>query len=222
MTSQAAIFDLDGTLLDTLGDLRQSLESALGEIGLTRSFDDETFKHMVGNGVTKLIQRALPPQMAEDEAQLARVREIFKRIYGQNQTRMTLPYPGLKDLLTGLKAKGFTLGVWSNKDQDNVSALMDHYFPGIFLGIRGAAPDRPIKPAPRVGLELADLLGSPPEKLIYLGDSEVDMETAHGCGFIAVGVSWGFRSKEALQKAGARIVLDKPADLFTFMESLHG
>ncbi|MDR1677807.1 MAG: HAD family hydrolase [Deltaproteobacteria bacterium] len=222
MTTKAAIFDLDGTLLDTLNDLRNSLESALKKEGFSGTFDDHTFKHMVGNGLTKLIKRSLPSELDEDSAPFLRVRSVFKDIYSRNLLESTRPYPGIGELVTRLKAAGFRLGVWSNKDDDNTRVLIEHFFPEVFTAIMGAVPGRPIKPAPQAGLELAELLGAKPEEIYYLGDSEVDMETAKGCGFIAIGVSWGFRSKEVLVQAGARVILDKPDDLHSFLESVDG
>jgi phosphoglycolate phosphatase len=222
MDAKAVIFDLDGTLLDTLGDLRDSLEGALRDNGVLRSFDDGAFKLMVGNGITKLIERALPRGGMEEPAFAAKVREDFKARYAQNLTRRTKPYKGVPELVDRLKSEGFRLGVWSNKDEDNSAALIERFFPGAFDKVVGAAPDRPIKPEPQAGLELAAFLGAKPADLFYLGDSEVDMNSAKSCGFIAVGVGWGFREPEVLWTTGAQTVLDSPRDLFPFMEAFHG
>jgi phosphoglycolate phosphatase len=219
---RAVIFDLDGTLLDTLQDLRLSLEEALRGLGLPAAFDDGAFRLMVGNGARRLIVRALPADMAGDAALAETVRASFREAYGRNLCRLTRPYPGVEALLARLGADGLRLGVLSNKDEDSVVILMDHFFPGRFVASFGAREGRPLKPAPQGGLELAGLLGADPGEIFYLGDSEVDMETALACGFRPLGVAWGFRSREALLGAGALAVLDEPGEMYRHMGAGHG
>ncbi|MDR2300965.1 MAG: HAD family hydrolase [Deltaproteobacteria bacterium] len=222
MTVKAAIFDLDGTLLNTLGDLRASLEAALLENGQGRSFTDEEFKFMVGNGLTKLIERAMGPGVLEEGEFLEKVRRSFKKFYAKNLKNQTAPYPGIPELVTKLKADGFRLGVWTNKDEDHAKDLIEAFFPGLFIKVVGAAPPRPLKPSPQAGLELAEVLGAWPKNLWYLGDSETDAQSAQACGFIAVGVAWGFRSIKELRAAGVKVILEKPEDFYPVLEGFHG
>jgi phosphoglycolate phosphatase len=114
------------------------------------------------------------------------------------------------------------LGVWTNKDQDQAQALIEDFFPGAFLKVTGAVAHRPLKPEPQAGLELASFLGAWPSTLYYLGDSEIDLQTAQACGFMGLAVSWGFRSPESLRQAGAKIILDKPEDFYSILENSHG
>ncbi|MDR1296266.1 MAG: HAD family hydrolase [Deltaproteobacteria bacterium] len=214
---QGVIFDLDGTLLDTLDDLRFSLEAALEKRGLGRKFSREEFKGMVGNGMTALVRRGLPADMAGDEGLVASVRVGFKDVYARELTRRTVPYEGVEDLLSGLAGLGASLGVLSNKDEDDVGLLMDHFFPGRFPRRLGAKPGRPVKPDPAGGLELAALMGLEPAGIVYLGDSEVDMRTAKNCGFLAVGVSWGFRGAEVLKESGADRVIGSPREFWSVL-----
>ncbi|MDR3135545.1 MAG: HAD-IA family hydrolase [Deltaproteobacteria bacterium] len=217
MSVKATIFDLDGTLLDTLADLRESLVLALGEFGLPVWFDADTFKLMVGNGSVALIKRALGSGLQDDEQLVAELRKSYLSAYEKRLFHLTRPYPGVPELLGRLKARGFKMGVWSNKDDIFAKPLIDEFFPGLFAKVMGAAPERPPKPDPQAGLELAAFLGASPERLFYLGDSEVDMETAKNCGFIALGVAWGFRSDKDLSSAGADAILYFPEDFFQYL-----
>jgi phosphoglycolate phosphatase len=168
------------------------------------------------------MSRALLAELKDDPVMQDKVRTSFKRFYALGQTVSTRPYPGLEELLTRLKNEGYRMGVWSNKDEDNARFLIDRYFPGVFTSVIGAVPGRPIKPEPQAGQALASLLRASPGDIIYLGDSEVDMETAKNCGVIPIGVGWGFRESEVLAKAGARVVLSNPADLFQYLGGSHG
>jgi phosphoglycolate phosphatase len=193
----------------------------LRENGIKRYFSDARFKLMIGNGLAILIKRALgsrkaPPGFGE------KVRLSFKKFYANNLINLTVPYPGVSELIDKLLSDGFKLGVWTNKDQDLAQTLITDFFPGAFTQVIGASDQRPLKPMPQAGLELAQTLGADPNSLFYLGDSDIDMQAALSCGFIAVGVSWGYRSAKSLKKAGARVILNKPADLYPFMESFHG
>ncbi|MDR2366741.1 MAG: HAD family hydrolase [Deltaproteobacteria bacterium] len=218
MAAKAAIFDLDGTLLDSLHDLRDALEMALMENGIERHYDDGAFKLMVGNGLAKLIERALPP----GSPLAPKLRADYKAIYSKNLSRKTKPFPGVPGLVSRLKAEGFGLGVWTNKDDDLAKSLVGSFFPGAFSVVMGSAPDRPNKPDPHTGLALAGALGASPAELYYLGDGDADMIAANNCGFIPVGVLWGYRSREVLLSAGARYLLSEPADFHAILGAAHG
>jgi phosphoglycolate phosphatase len=206
----AALWDLDGTLLHTLEDLGDSLNEALAEEGLPgHTFED--YRLMVGNGQRLLVTRALP-QDRRDPEQVERVYQKFTLRYRANQCRKTHPYPGIPELLMDLKVRGFRLAVLSNKNQDSTTAVVDHYFPGLFEVAWGLRPGRPAKPDPTAALALAEALGLPPDRIIYVGDSDVDMKTALRAGMWPVGVTWGYRKRADLAAAGAASLIDSPAE----------
>jgi phosphoglycolate phosphatase len=210
MTTPAAIFDLDGTVLNTLPDLADSLNLALGAFGYpTHSL--EAFRPMVGNGMAKMIERALPGGQGDPGAQ-AKVMAHFKREYAKRQCDKTVPYDGIGELLKGLAAKGWALGLLSNKDHENTLAVVGHFFPGLFAQIIGVRPGFPAKPDPAGALEICKGFGLPPGQVFYVGDSGVDMATAKAAGCRPIGVAWGFRPREELLAGGALAILEKPGD----------
>ena len=207
----AAIWDLDGTLLYTLEDLGDSLNEALAEEGLPGHTYDE-YRLMVGQGQRLLVTRAIPEDRRDPE-KVGRVYQEFTVRYRANQCRKTRPYPGVPELLSNLKARGFRLAVLSNKNQDNTAAVVDHYFPGVFEAAWGFGPERPAKPDPASALALAEALGLPPERFLYIGDSGVDMKTARRAGMWPVGATWGYRARAELAEAGAVFLIDSPEEL---------
>jgi phosphoglycolate phosphatase len=215
MAARAAIFDLDGTILDTIPDLAGSLNSALAEFGLPE-IPAEKIQAMVGNGITVLVERALPPANRRPET-ITEVRSLFKSVYQERQLEKTRPFPGIGELLAQLRAKGWPLGILSNKDHQNAVLIAEHFFPGLFDAVTGLAPGLSPKPDCNGALETARRLGSEPSNIYYFGDSDVDMITAKNCGFIAIGAGWGYRSQEELKAAGARIVLERPQDFINFL-----
>jgi phosphoglycolate phosphatase len=214
----AAILDLDGTLVDTLGDLSASQNRALGSLGYPTHTMEE-FKAMVGNGITRLTMASLPKE-DQEEGNALRLRAAFKADYAVHQTDLSRPYPGIGDLLKELSGRGWPLGVLSNKDQENTEAVVGRFFPGVFQAVFGAREGRPIKPDPTAALELAQILGVKPKDVYYFGDSDTDMLLASNAGFVPIGVSWGFRSVEVIRAAGASVVLDAPGDFLRELDSL--
>ncbi|MDR1041057.1 MAG: HAD family hydrolase [Deltaproteobacteria bacterium] len=213
----AAIFDLDGTLLDTLPDLHAALNRALAAFGLP-GYDLDGCRAMVGNGIARLIRDAAPEDRRE-EGFLRELKAVFKKDYTARQLDRTRPYPGIRELLAGLAARGWPMAVLSNKDHDNANAVVGHYFPGTFAAVLGASPARRPKPDPGGALEAAATLARAPGDIFYFGDGENDMKVAVICGFFPVGVSWGFRSADAVRAAGARIVIDRPDDFLGRLEA---
>ena len=207
----ATLWDLDGTLLYTLEDLGDSLNQALAEEGLPgHTYDD--YRLMVGNGQRLLVTRALPEDRRDPET-TGRVCEKFTLRYRTNQCRKSRPYPGVPELLLDLKARGLRLAVLSNKNQENTTAVVEHYFPGLFEVVWGLSPERPAKPDPTAALALAETLGLAPDRFIYLGDSAVDMKTARRAGMWPIGVTWGYRGRAELAEAGAACIIDLPNDI---------
>ncbi len=208
--AQAAIFDLDGTLLNTIADLADSGNELLASYGMPPHPTD-AYKYFVGNGSRKLMERILPDFSPEqiDEA-LTR----YKTIYAKHLTTKTEPYDGILEMLSALKKHGVLLAVCTNKHISAAEGLLQKYFPaGIFDAFDGDRSGVPQKPDPAHVRFLLDKLDAAPEETVYLGDSGVDMQTAVNSGTLPVGVLWGFRQKDELIENGAKIILSHPSEL---------
>lgn len=210
MKSQACIFDLDGTLLDTLQDLANSVNIALEDFGQPVRTVEEV-RAFVGNGVRKLMQRAVPEGTDEDLGE--RIYERFLEVYDREKNHYTKPYEGILELIALLKARGIACAVLSNKNDDAVAALCEAHFPNCFEFTQGMRPGVAPKPAPDALFALCTRMGINPEDAVYIGDSEVDVKTAQAAGMRLVAVTWGFRSREMLAKAGAKEMIDAPREL---------
>lgn len=211
------IFDLDGTLLNTLADLAASTNQALRLHGFAEHATD-AYKLFVGNGIHKLFERALP-QGAKTEANVQRIREAFLAYYDVHNTDLSRPYPGIPELLERLQRDGIMLAVASNKYQRATAKLIAHYFPNIrFAAVLGQREGVPSKPDPTVVHEILASTGVAADQTWYVGDSGVDMETARRSGVCACGVTWGFRSRTELVDAGANYVADAPEQIGKWVE----
>lgn len=209
---KAIIFDLDGTLLYTLEDLADSLNDVLREEGLP-THPTDAYRFMVGNGLERLVIRALPEGLRIP----AHVRPILRKFgehYRENQCRKTRPYPGMPEVLERLAGAGLRLAVLSNKAHLNTVDVVEHFFPGRFQMVLGMRPEVPAKPDPAGALEIVAAFGLRPANFLYLGDSDVDMQTAVAAGLYPVGAGWGYRPREELISAGARVVIEAPEDLW--------
>jgi phosphoglycolate phosphatase len=203
-----AIFDLDGTILNTLPDLADSLNIALEGAELP-THELAKYKFMVGNGMVKMIERALPEDRRDPET-ITSIMAVFKKEYAQRQCNKTEPYPGIVDLLKDLKAKNWPLAVLSNKDHENTLEVVNHFFPHIFNIIIGVKPGGPTKPDPAGALEICQSFDLKPDRVFYVGDTGVDMNTAKAAGCYPIGVMWGFRPEKELTDNGALSILAKP------------
>lgn len=218
MQLDAVIFDLDGTLLDTLDDLADAMNHVLIEHRLP-AHPTPAYRFFVGDGIEMLVRRALPFEVADPE-DLARFVDFMKREYAARWTRRTRPYPGVPEMLGAFAAAGLRLAVLSNKPHDAVQEVVRYFLPDIgFEALLGATPARPKKPDPAAALEIANGLGIPPARIAFMGDSAMDMQTAAAAGMFAIGVLWGFRPAEELIGAGARLLVRAPSDLSTFLTS---
>lgn len=211
------IFDLDGTLLNTLDDLTDSVNFALGEMGYPLHTADEV-RMMVGNSVIYLIEQALPD--GTDKEIFDKTLALFESHYQTNMRNKTAPYDGVMQMLDKLSTEGYKLAVVSNKPdvftQELVGELFGKYIP---LAI-GRSETIARKPAPDM-LELAiKQLGSDPDSTVYVGDSEVDVETSINAGVDCVGCLWGFRDRETLESAGAEFIISSPDELVGLIEKL--
>jgi len=212
---RAAIFDLDGTLLDTLGDLADAVNVALAANGYAQH-SEEQIRSFIGDGAEMLIRRAMPADAGRHAAQLAACLGSFQSHYGKNFANRTRPYPQIAELLAALSGQGIPLGVLSNKPHAFTVQCVEAYFGRLgktFQVVYGQREGVPKKPDPSGALEIATELGVPPRECLYIGDSDVDMRTATAAGMLAVGVAWGFRPAGELHEAGALAVIDSPGDL---------
>ncbi|MEM1441546.1 MAG: HAD family hydrolase, partial [Verrucomicrobiota bacterium] len=215
---KAVIFDLDGTLLDTLQDLGDSGNAVLEAKGFpTHPID--AYRTFIGNGMLNLVRDIFPyehrPAIGEEtDAVLAEYREA----YGRNWQNTTVAFPGIPELLDELGERGVPIGVLSNKAHDFTEKCVEAFLEGwkwdVVLGARDGVPK---KPDPAGAIEAARVLGLSPSECCFLGDSDVDMMTAVNAGMHAVGVSWGFRPVEELKEAGAYVVLDAPGELLNLL-----
>lgn len=210
MRYQTVVFDLDGTLLDTLDDLADSVNAALRDCGYPMRSREEV-RRFVGNGVHLLIERAVPEGTGGEA--LERCFALFKEAYGARMCAKTRPYAGILPLLEALRANGVKCAVVSNKYDGAVKRLAGAHFGGLLGVAIGERVDVRRKPAPDGVREALRLLGADAETALYAGDSDVDVQTAHNAGLPCVGVTWGFRSRRVLEEAGADFIVDTPARL---------
>ncbi len=210
---KTVIFDLDGTLLNTLEDLKDATNFALSKFGYSaRSLEE--IRCFVGNGVRKLIERAVPENCENVEECLA----IFKKNYSENMCNHTNPYNGILEILKTLHDNGIKIGVVSNKFDSAVKELCKKYFGDLIDVAIGQADDVPKKPAPDGVFKAMKELNADEYSTIYVGDSEVDVETAKNAGLKCIGVIWGFRARDYLK--GADFIIDKPCDIINLIRSL--
>ena len=213
---KAVIFDLDGTLLDTLFDLAQSMNNVLKRHGLPM-YGLEAYKYMIGDGVESLVKRALPESMGDD-ATVKRFIDEYRDEYGINWKTNTKPYDGIIDLVEALSSRGLRLNVLSNKPHDSTLQCVEELLPfNRFDIVRGHIAGEKPKPDPHGAIEISDKLGISPDDFLYLGDTSIDMKTAVAAGMYPVGVLWGFRTKDELLDNGAKLILEKPMDLLEFL-----
>lgn len=211
-TVRAVIFDLDGTLANTIDDIAVSINASLSKRGFP-THDIPTIKRMVGNGFRSLVVAALP-QEKQEEALIEEIRLEATAYYAAHPLDRTLPYPGIAEMLAGLSGLGIPRAVLSNKPDELTQAVVNGLFPEAgFSIVRGELPPFPRKPEPASVLDIAKLLGAPPDGILYVGDTNVDMRTAHNAGMRPIGAAWGFRSIQELVESGAEVVISHPSEL---------
>ncbi len=206
---QSAIFDLDGTLINSLPDIAGAMNRSLAKCGLP-GFQVEDYRLKVGNGVFKIAERSVGSRLDL----MPQVLSYYMKDYAENCCVDSFVYPGITEALEQMARAGLSLSVFSNKDQGDVERVMRHYFPGItFACIRGRQEGVPLKPAPDGALRIARELGVSPERTLYVGDSMMDMICGAQAGMATVGVTWGFRDREELVEHHARFLIDRPEEL---------
>lgn len=206
-----AIFDMDGTLLDTLADIANACNYALADGGFP-VHEEEEYKAFIGRGPIYLIEKALP-EHARVEATIARTRQIFEEYYVIHSEDFTKPYDGTLDMLKALRDAGIKSAIYSNKPHIGVVSLAEVFFGGLYDLAFGFRDGIPPKPEPDTGLEIMRRFGVTVDETVYIGDSDVDMRTAKNMGVYAVGVAWGFRTRAELESNGADVIVDKMSEL---------
>lgn len=212
MNYSAVIFDLDGTLLDTLEDLADSVNLILQRNGLPEHGLSE-YKYFIGDGITNLVRRALPAELT-DETLISRYVVSVNEVYNRRWSNKTRPYPQIPELLQKLKIRGVRTAVFTNKPDFAAKKVIQHFFPNSSIEIvRGSTSSRPLKPDPSGALAIANEMGILPNQFLYLGDTGTDMKTAKAAGMYPIGVLWGFRTAAELIQNGAELLLEKPEQL---------
>ena len=213
-----AIFDLDGTLLNTIADLALSTNFALSKLGY-ETHAIEKFNMMVGNGIDKLFERALPEGQKSKE-NIAKMREIFVDYYAEHLTDESTPYDGIMELLQELKQRNIKLAIATNKYQAGTDVLVKHFFNDVpFLEVLGQRQGIPTKPDPHIIDEILERIPVRKEEVLYIGDSDVDMMTAQNAQVIGCGVSWGFRPVDELKAHKPQYIVDHPKDILNIIDN---
>lgn len=220
MEIRGVIFDLDGTLLDTLDDLANACNATLFHFGFPVHGVD-AYRYFVGDGLLTLIQRIIPePNRSHD--QVAACMDVFRQIYAQGWDVQTRPYAGVLETIEGLRAQGLQLAVLSNKPDDFTRLCVDRYFmPGTFAFVHGQRENIPRKPDPFGAIEIASLMNLGPWQILYVGDTANDMQTGSRAGMFTVGVLWGFRERRELEISGADTIISHPSEIVRLVHDNH-
>ena len=214
MHCQAAVFDLDGTLVDSLADLADAANAMLASYGF-RTHDVGAYRYFVGDGSRKLIERILPKERSRDAAFVDEAMARYKDCYAERLLHQTKPYDGIPEMLEELRRRNIPMAICTNKHQSAADAIVEALFPkNMFQEVIGDRRGLPRKPDPQKVLHIARRMGVSPASTAYFGDTAVDMDTAHNAGALAVGVLWGFRPQQELTAHGAQILLSHPRELF--------
>ncbi len=216
---KAVVFDFDGTLVNSLFDLADAVNYALKAHGFD-THKVEKFKYFVGNGIPKMIERALPEGCKNIETVNA-VKEDFNAYYSVHSTDKTAIYEGVPELITALKSRGYKLGVVTNKSQEMTDIIINKLYGDTFDYVCGKRDGMPLKPDPASTIFVMQKLGVSPDECVFLGDSSVDIKTGISSGAHAVGELWGFRTADELYESGAKIVIQKPDELLAVIDGIN-
>lgn len=211
------IFDLDGTLLNTLDDLADASNLILTRHGFPVHELDE-YRYFVGNGIYKLMERAMPPDAAKDTALVSVLRDEMNTYYSEHNNEKTAPYPGVIELIKTVRERGIKTAVLSNKPHEFTLALCEELLGGGFELALGQREGYPVKPDRRLTQEIMETAGVTAEETLYLGDSGVDMQTAKNGGIFAIGALWGFRERDELLENGADALISTPCEILGYIK----
>ena len=215
MKFKGVIFDLDGTLVNSLEDIANAMNKVLQDLNYpTHSYDD--YQYFIGSGLRNLVGKSLPKNQ-NDETQIEHCYHLMVEVYRDNCTNQTKAYNGIAELLDELKSRNIKLSVFSNKADALTKEITKVLFPNVFDPIVGLSFESLKKPNPSEALAISKSWGLQPEEMIFVGDSGIDMQTATNANMLAVGVSWGYRPKEELMENGAQHILNYPLDLIAIL-----
>lgn len=210
---KAILFDLDGTLANTISALQHGINLTMRALGYPESTEEDVLAH-INNGARQLIRLSLPEALQSDEEKVTEALALYNKMYEKTYMETDTTYDGIPEVLTELNARGYKVAVLSNKQDPFVVRLCEQLLPeGSYVIARGQREGVPTKPDPTAPLELADLLGAAPSECAFVGDSNVDILTAKNAGMLAVGVSWGYRPREVLEETGADVIVDLVPEL---------
>lgn len=216
MPTRAIVFDLDGTLLDTLQDIATTANQILTRHGFP-THSVERYRQLVGHGLGDLVRRVLPDQSVSD-GDVARFIEEYRDLYSRMWRETSRPYPAVPELLRSLTEYGVPMAVLSNKRDDFTRLCVSTFFPDVpFVEVWGEREGVPRKPDPCSALLIAESLGVEPRECFFVGDSEVDMMTAKNAAMRGIGVLWGFRSREVLSESGAEVIVESPDEIMSLV-----
>jgi phosphoglycolate phosphatase len=219
MPIRAVIFDLDGTLVDSLADIAESVNTVLAERGFA-THPLASYRGFVGDGMVMLARRVLPEHLRSDDETVAAFVKRLKEVYGGRSDRLTAPYDGIADLLDALVEEGIAMAVLSNKPHELTVGLVGRLLGAwTFAPVFGERPAVPRKPDPSAALEIAGKLGLAPKDILYVGDTPTDLATARAAGMPALAAAWGFRSEAELREAGATRVAHHPSDVLAHLDA---
>ena len=212
LAAPALIFDLDGTLIDSIDDLADAANAALSAYKLP-THPVAPYNYFVGDGMENLMRRAAP--QGTEEAIIKKLLERVTEIYATGWAKKTRAYEGIPAMLTRLAASGRKLAVLSNKPHEFTVSVTAHFFPDVsFAAVQGSPKGGKAKPEPGMALAMAEKIGVAPKDIVFMGDTRTDMKTATNAGMVPLGVLWGFRPRSELEEHGAAIIIAKPEDLF--------
>ena len=213
---KAVVFDLDGTLLDTVPDIAGAMNRALAACGLP-THDQKTVETFLGGGIRDAVTQASPKDTPEETLQ--QVLELYRDDYIANCTEKTALYDGVREMVERFAQRGVPMVVLSNKTEATAQKIVRHFFPkGEFIAVYGRVPERPLKPHADAAKPVLDALHLAPEEIAYVGDSNTDILFAKTVGMTPVAAPWGYRSREELVEAGAKLIAEKPLDIYTLLE----
>lgn len=216
---KAVIFDLDGTLLNTIDTITYYCNKAMEKFGFDLCSPDE-YKYFVGNGAVKLIERAMRKTGPFTEEEFNRVFDYYNDIYNAEPLYLTRPYDGIPKLLSDLKNDGVKIGILSNKPDEAVQGVAKHFLKGLYDFASGSKEGVPLKPDPQAAEAIFTCLGAEKTGSFFVGDSSVDMLTANATGLLSIGVNWGFRTEKELKEAGAKYTVNFPDEIYSIIKAL--
>ncbi len=215
---KAVLFDLDGTLANSLADLACATNYAIGKFGFPAR-ETEEYKYFAGDGMPKMIERALPKESSDSDT-VSKILPVFLDYYGMHYCDNTCAYEDMPELINHLKAKGIKVAVCTNKAQEMADKVVSKLYGNCFDLVFGKRDGIPPKPDPTAALESMKMLGAKPNECVFVGDSKMDVMTGVNSGAYPVGVLWGFRKKDELISGGAKSIIRKPKELLAIMDNL--